>query len=69
MIASYRIAQTATKGRSNYLLKKSSVLNFERRKPRKYEADLSDFVNYTHENDQQHHDEPDEEDKNHDDMN
>ena len=38
----------ATKGRANYLLKKSSILNSQRKSPMKYEADLSQFVNYSH---------------------
>ena len=36
----------ATKGRANYLLKKSSILNAPRKSSKKYEADLSQIVNY-----------------------
>ena len=36
----------ATKGRANYLLKKSSILSAPRKSSKKYEADLSQIVNY-----------------------
>ena len=39
----------ATKGRANYLLKKSSVLNSDRKPPRKFQADFSEFQSYKHE--------------------
>ena len=35
----------ATKGRANYLLKKSSILNTPRKPPKKYQADLTFFAN------------------------
>ena len=36
----------ATKGRTNYLLKKSSILSAPRKSPKKYQADLTVFANY-----------------------
>ena len=36
----------ATKGRANYLSKKSSILNTPRKPPKKYQADLTVFANY-----------------------
>ena len=36
----------ATKGRANYLLKKSSILNAPRKNSKKYIADFSQILNY-----------------------
>ena len=36
----------ATKGRTNYLLKKSSILSTPRKSLKKYQADLTVFANY-----------------------
>ena len=39
----------ATKGRANYLLKKSSILSSQRKPSKKYQADFSEFQSYKHE--------------------
>ena len=62
------ISKTATKGRTNHLLKKSSALSSNRKPSKKFDADFSDLLNYNMRNEQNENEEDKEESKEEDDM-
>ena len=55
--------KTATKGRTNYLLKKSSILDSSRSQPKKFNANYSKFSNYKEDEEQEGGHDPHEENK------
>ena len=63
MFTSYNNNNLATKGRANFLLKKSSVLNSNRKPPKKYQANYSKIVSFKEGVYPQNEDDPNEEEK------